>query len=113
LCRIEDLLDCGFSEKSAKVLMKLIKKEKRYWQVVFAAQREYNWYLRSLGHEVQTLFKYSLPMIKKRDGDNDDSLLSSSIYTESRNTVSNADDQTSSIINSEVMSELNHLLDDN
>ena len=58
LCKEIDLRDAGLGKKSAKVLMKLIKKEKPYWLVVFAAQREYNFYLRSLGHDIQPLLKF-------------------------------------------------------
>ena len=59
LAKYDDLIDCGLGPKSAKVLLKLCKKEKPYWKIVFAAQREYNWYLRSLGHQVQIYLKHS------------------------------------------------------
>ena len=71
LAKFEDLMDAGLGKKSAKTLMRLIKQEKPYWMVVFAAQREYNFYLRSLGHVIQPLLKYE-PIPEEIQNNNDE-----------------------------------------
>ena len=95
LAKKEDLTEAGLGKKSAKVLLKLIKKERPYWMVVFAAQREYNFYLRSLGHDIQPLLKYEP--------------IPEDVYVDEEGSTEYT---ASTYVPSEVMSELNALFDD-
>ena len=104
LAKFEDLMDAGLGKKSAKTLMRLIKQEKPYWMVVFAAQREYNFYLRSLGHVIQPLLKYEPIPEEIQNNYEEDRYSSSSEYTESQYTRSSA-------FKSELMSELDDMLE--
>ena len=101
----QDLLDAGMGEKSATVLLRQLKKERPFWKVVFAAQREYNFYLRSLGHPIQPLLRYSPPSPGGRSPNHSE-------YTDSESwlTISDEDGADGSMAASEILSEIDEVL---
>jgi len=99
----EDLLDAGMGVKSATVLLRQLKKERPFWKVVFAAQREYNFYLRSLGHPIQQLLRFSPPPPVAQN----DSGGAISEYTDSESWYSRAGGSQAA---SEIMSEIDEVL---
>ena len=74
--------------------------------MVFAAQREYNFYLRSLGHPIQQLLRHSPPTLTSKKIGGDDSA-----YTDSESWYSVTDQGgANSQAASEILSEIDEVL---